>query len=52
MKNLGVSWEDAVSEMPLAGILLMLRQQQAQRVENIMTLGDKEMIDELNKRGK
>ena len=52
MKNLGVSWDNAVSEMPLVGLLLMLRQQQSQRVENIMTLGDKEMIDELNKRGK
>lgn len=52
MKELGSTWEAAISEIPIVGMLLMLRQQQAQHVENIMTLGDKEMIDELNKRGK
>lgn len=52
MKELGSTWESAINEVPLVGMLLMLRQQQAQHVENIMTLGDKEMIDELNKRGK
>lgn len=52
MKELGSTWEAAINSIPLVGMLLMLRQQQAQHVENIMTLGDKEMIDELNKRGK
>ena len=52
MKELGASWSDAVTELPLQGLLLMLRQQQAQRVENVMTLADKEMIDELTKKRK
>lgn len=52
MKELGSTWDAAINSIPLVGMLLMLRQQQAQHVENIMTLGDKEMIDELNKRGK
>lgn len=52
MKELGASWSEAVSELPLQGLLLMLRQQQAQRVENVMTLADKEMIDELTKKRK
>lgn len=52
MKELGASWRDSIDEIPLRGLLLMLRQQQAQRVENVMTLADKEMIDELVKRKK
>lgn len=52
MKELGASWSDAVHELPLQGLLLMLRQQQAQRVENVMTLADKELIDELMKKRK
>lgn len=52
MKELGASWSDSVNEIPLQGLLLMLRQQQAQRVENIMTLSDKELIEEMDRKKK
>lgn len=52
MSELGASWSDSINEIPLQGLLLMLRQKQAQRVDNVMTLADKEMIDELEQRKK
>lgn len=50
MRELGASWRESIDEIPLSGLLLMLRQEQAKRVENVMTLSDKELIERLEAR--
>lgn len=50
MRELGASWRESIEEIPLSGLLLMLRQEQAKRVENVMTLSDKELIERLEAR--
>lgn len=50
MRELGASWRESIEEIPLSGLLLMLRQEQAKRVENVMTLSDKELIERLDAR--
>lgn len=50
MKELKASWKESTQEIPISGLLLMLRQEQSYRVENVMTLSDKEMIDKLTKK--
>lgn len=49
MRELGASWRESIEEIPLSGLLLMLRQEQAKRVENVMTLSDKELIERLDR---
>lgn len=52
MKNLGVNWRELVWEMPLGMVFLCARQEQYNYNDKVMTLGDKELIDDLAKNDK
>lgn len=49
MKNLNVGWRDVVWEIPLRMLFLWARQNQYTMDDTVMTLGDKEMIDNMEK---
>ena len=46
------SMQTIVFETPLVALLLMARQEQWSENDQVMNLGDKELIDELNRREK
>lgn len=46
-----MGWHELVFEMPMKTLMLWARQDQYNFNDQVMTLGDKELIDELN-RGK
>lgn len=50
MKSLGTNWNELVWEMPLGLVFLWARQDQYNANDKVMTLGDKEMIDQMNKK--
>ena len=49
MKSLSVDRYDMIYEMPLNSLILWARQDQYVVNDTVMTLGDKDMIDEMNK---
>lgn len=51
MSALSVEREDLIYEMPLNSLMLWARQDQYVSNSNVMTLGDKDMIDKMNNQG-
>lgn len=52
MTELGLSWAETVWGMPLMSLMLLMNQDVYAHDQNVITLGDKEMIDSLAKRGR
>lgn len=51
MSSLSMDREDLIYEMPLNQLMLWARQDQYITNNTVMTLGDKDMIDKMNKQG-
>lgn len=46
--NLSMGWHELIFEMPMKTLMLWARQDQYISNDKVITLGDKEMIDEMN----
>lgn len=49
-KNFSIDWHELVMDVPLGLLFLWARQDQYNQNDKVMTLGDKELIDELELR--